>query len=246
MRDIELKPGEKIEDLQNGYRVIQHPEFFSFGTDAVLLAHFAASAARGHVVDFGTGCGIIPLLLCARCKDIHVTGIEVQHKLADMARRSVCANELESRIRIVCADLKDARFLELQGVDMVVSNPPYEKAGAGKQNASVQHNIAKREVKCTLDDVLDAAAKLLRTGGRLCLIYRTERLAELLAKMRAIAIEPKRIQLVAPSHGKAPNFALVEGRKNAREGLVFLPTLEIYEADGGYTAPLKKIYGREG
>ncbi len=239
---MQLKPGEKIEDLQNGYMIIQNPEYFAFGTDAVLLADFADVSAGQHVVDFGTGCGIIPLLLCARRPDIHVTGIEIQSEIADMAQRSVAANKLQDRINIICGDLKDARKYVPHGVDAVVCNPPYEKADAGKDNGSAHVSIAKREIKCTLNDVVSAAARLLRTGGRMYMIYRIERFAELMDCMRAKKIEPKRIRLVAPQIDKAPNFALVEGRAGAHTGVKFAPTLAVYEKDGSYTEELKKIY----
>lgn len=239
---MNLKPGEKIEDLQNGFVIIQNPQFFSFGTDAVLLSHFADMGAGQRVVDFGTGCGIIPLLLCAKRPDIHVTGIEIQSEIADMAQRSVALNKLDDHVKIICGDIKDVRKYVPHGVDVVVCNPPYEKADAGKANENDHVSIAKREIKCTLEDVVGAAAKLLRTGGRMFMIYRTERFAELMACMRAKKIEPKRIQLVASQIDKAPNFALVEGRAGARGGLKFAPTLAIYGKDGAYTEELKKIY----
>jgi len=239
---MQLKAGERVEDLQNGYVIIQNPDYFAFGTDAVLLAHFADVSAGQHVVDLGTGCGIIPLLLCARRPDIRVTGIEIQSEIADIARRSVEINKLQSRVRIICGDLKDARKMIPQSVDAVVCNPPYEKADAGKESGSAHKSIAKRELKCTLEDVVGAAAKLLRTGGRMFMIYRTERFAELMDCMRHKKIEPKRIRLVAPQIDKAPNFALVEGRAGAHSGVKFAPTLAVYEKDGGYTQELKQIY----
>lgn len=239
---MQLKAGEKIEDLKNGYAIIQNPDYFAFGTDAVLLAHFADVSAGQHVVDLGTGCGIIPLLLCARRPGIHVTGIEIQSDLADMAQRSVAINKLESRINIICGDLKEARRFVPHGVDAVVCNPPYEKADAGRDGGSAHVSIAKREIACTLEDVVGAAARLLRTGGRMFMIYRTERFAELMSCMRAKRIEPKRIRLVAPQLDKAPNFALVEGRAGARSGVRFAPTLAVYGPDGAYTGELKKIY----
>ncbi len=239
---MHLEPGEKIEDLQNGFAIIQNPQFFSFGTDAVLLSHFTGISAGEHIVDFGTGCGIIPILLYAKCQDITVTGIEIQNRIADMAQKSVVLNRLEAHIRIICGDLKHVRDFVPHGVDAVVCNPPYERADAGKGNDNPHLNIAKREIKCTLKDVVTSAAKLLRTGGRFTMIYRTERFAELMDVLRAQKLEPKRIQLVAPRIDKAPNFALVEARAGARSGVRFLPTLAVYEADGTYTQELKKIY----
>lgn len=240
--DAALKPGETIEDLQNGYVILQHPQFFSFGTDAVLLSDFADVRCGERIVDLGTGCGIIPILLCAKAAGIDVTGLEIQEELADMAQRSMAMNALDDTVRIAHGDIKKAHKFVAHGVDVVVCNPPYEKAGSGKQNANPSINIAKREVLCTLDDVVHAAARILRTGGRLYMIYRTERLPELMVSMSAHKIAPKRMRLVAPKRNRAPNFVLVEGRKGAGDGAVFLPTLVVCEEDGTYTPELKKIY----
>lgn len=139
-------------------------------------------------------------------------------------------------------DIKKIRDITEYGADVVIVNPPYEKVGSGKQNVNKYINIAKREIMCTLEDVISSAAKILRSGGRLYLIYRTERFAELMESMRKHKIEPKRIMLVEQFQGKPPNFALVEGRKGAREGVAFLPSLVVYEKDGTYTRALKKIY----
>lgn len=246
MSNVQLLAGERIEDLQNGYRIIQNKKFFSFGTDAVLLSYFAAAKPGNRVVDIGTGCGIIPILLCARYPGIYVTGVEIQKELADMAQRSVMLNGLEKQIKIVCGNFKEELCTERNGAALVVANPPYIKMGAGAQNESIYHNIAKREVACTLRDVISAGAVMLRSGGRLCMIYTTERFAELIACMKNSKIEPKLIQFIAPQCGKAPNLVLIEGRKGAREGTKFLPTLEVYERDGVYTKQLKKIYGIQG
>lgn len=245
MKDVELKSGEKIEDLGHGYYIIQDPQYFPFGTDAVLLADFASMKEGERAVDLGTGCGIIPVLMCSRTKGIHVTGLEIQPPLAEMAKRSIALNELGDSVEIVCGDLKDAAKLVKPGADAVVANPPYEKLGSGKESPNEYLNIAKREVCCTLRDVVGAAAKLLRTGGRLYMIYRTERFAELMGVMREHRVEPKRATLVSQRRGEAPNFALVEGRKGAGEGMKFSPPLAVYEADGTYTKELRKIYRLE-
>lgn len=240
---VRLMPGETIHDLQNGYYIIAHPEVFAFGTDAVLLAHFAQTTPGERAADLGTGSGILPLLMCARNPELTITGIEIQPRLCDMARRSAELNALTDRINIVCGDLKYAPRFAGRSLDVVVANPPYERADSGKPSARAHIDIAKREVCCTLEDVTGAAARLLRTGGRLYMIYRTERFAELMQRMREARVEPKRIRLVSQRAGEAPNFALVEGRKGAGPGLVFMPQLAVYEADGNYTPELKRIYG---
>jgi len=238
-----LLPGERVEDLQNGFFIIQSPACFAFGTDAVLLAHFVRARAGERVVDFGTGDGIIPILLCAHVPGLCVTGLEVQPELADLAKRSVALNGLEERVSLVYGDIREARKLLGTGFDVVVTNPPYEKADSGRPHASEQVSIAKRELLCSLEDVACSATAVLRNGGRLYMIYPTVRFAELMATLCRHRLEPKRVQLVAPRADRAPALALVEARKGARPGVQFLPQLNIYEADGTYTPPLKRIYG---
>lgn len=242
----DLLPGEQLEDLQNGFCILQNSAYFPFGTDAVLLAHFAQIKAGERVADFGTGGGIIPILLCARVSVVRVTGLEVQPELCAMAQRSVALNGLEERIDIICGDIKAAKSLLGTGLDVVVTNPPYEKADSGKPHASEHVGIAKRELLCTLEDVAQSASAVLRTGGRLYMIYPTGRFAELMAVLVKYRLEPKLVQLVASRADKPPGFALVEARKGARSGMRFLPQLAIYETDGTYTPPLKKIYGEGG
>ncbi len=239
---MKLKKGEKIEDLQNGFSIIQNPQFFSFGTDAVLLAHFADITKGERVIDFCTGCAIIPILLCAKKKGARILGIEIQEQIADIAKRSIELNSLEEQIDIVHGDIKNILDIAEYGADAVVVNPPYEKAGSGKHNENEFVNIAKKEIMCELRDVISSAAKILRTGGRLYMIYRTERFPELMQCMREYKIEPKRMRMVAQRSGKAPNFVLVEARKGARQGASFLPELVVYEKDGEYTKELKEIY----
>ncbi|MBT3318254.1 MAG: tRNA1(Val) (adenine(37)-N6)-methyltransferase [Clostridia bacterium] len=239
---MERRNSDRIEDLQNGYSIIQNDEYFSFGTDAILLAHFADIKENERVVDFCTGCGIIPILLAAKKTDAHITGIEIQKELADMAAQSIELNELNASIDIVHGDIKNVLDYVKHGVDVVVVNPPYEKADTGKQSANNFVNIAKREIMSSLEDVISSAGKVLRTGGRFYIIYRVGRFAELMERLRQYKLEPKQIALVAQRQGQAPNFALVEARKGANEGLGFLPTLYVYEKDGGYTDELKEIY----
>jgi tRNA1Val (adenine37-N6)-methyltransferase len=240
---LTLAPGERVEDLQNGFHIIQNPAYFTFGTDAVLLAHFSQAKAGDRIADFGTGCGIIPILMYARIPGIRITGVEIQPELAAMAKKSAALNGLEEQISIICGDIRDAKSLVGTGLDVIVTNPPYEKADSGKPHASEHVGIAKRELLCKLEDVARSAAGVLRTGGRLYMIYPAERFAELMAVLSRHHLEPKRIQMVTSRADRAPGFALVEARKGARPGVRFLPQLAIYEVDGSYTPPLKSIYG---
>ena len=215
------------------------PACFAFGTDAVLLAHFVqargqASWIRHRRRDYR--------YCCAHISGLCVTGRGAAG-LVDMAKRSVALNGLEERISLMCGDIREAKKLLGTGFDVVVTNPPYEKADSGKPHSSEQVSIAKRELLCTLEDVACSAAAVLRNGGRLYMIYPTARFAELMVTLCRYRLEPKRVQLVAPRADRAPGFALVEARKGACPGVQFLPQLSVYEADGTYTPPLKRIYG---
>lgn len=240
------RQGDRIEDLQNGYVILQNDAYFSFGTDAILLSDFADIKENERVVDFCTGCGIIPILLAAKNTGAHITGIEIQKEIADMAGESIEMNKLTGDVDIVHGDINNVMDYVKRGADVVVVNPPYEKTDTGRQSANAFVNIAKREVLCTLEDVVCAAGKVLRTGGRFYIIYRAGRFAELMARLRQYSLEPKQIRLVAQRAGQAPSFVLVEARKGANEGLKFSPTLYVYKSDNSYTDEVKKIYHIEG
>ncbi len=242
----EIKKGDRIEDLQNGYMILQNDAYFSFGTDAVLLSDFAEIREGEQVVDFCTGCGIIPILLAAKNKGAHITGIEIQKEIAQMADRSIRMNKLTDIVDIVHGDIKNVLDYVKHGADVVVVNPPYERTDTGKPSANEFVNIAKREVLCTLENVVDSASRVLRTGGRFYIIYRTGRFAELMAQLAQHRLEPKQIRLVAQRQGEAPSFVLEQASKGARGGLKFLPTLYVYKSDNSYTDEVKKIYHIEG
>ena len=145
---------ETLDDLQNGYRIIQRRDGFRFGIDAVLLSDFAKKA-KGRAIDLCTGTGIIPILLAAKSELDFIDAVEIQPEMAEMAERSVKYNGLDSRIHIRCADLKDAP--EIYGkscFETVTVNPPYMKSGSGLVNDDSMKLISRHEVKCTLDDVV--------------------------------------------------------------------------------------------
>ena len=198
--NIELKPGERLDDLQrNGYKIIQDPGRFCFGMDAVLLSGFAKVKPGERVVDLGTGTGIIPILLEARSKGASFTGLEIQPESADMASRSVQLNDLQERVHIVNGDIKEAvQIFGAASCHVVTSNPPYMTAQHGLQNPDQPKAIARHEVLCTLEDVISQAAGLLMPGGRFYMVHRPFRLAEIMTGLCAHGLEPKRMQLVYP------------------------------------------------
>ena len=233
----ELRPGERLDDLnRNGYKIIQNPEKFCFGMDAVLLSGFAKVKTGENALDLGTGTGIIPILLEAKTDGKHFTGLEIQEESADMARRSVSYNHLEEKISIVQGDIKEAdRLFALASFDVITSNPPYMTGNHGLVNPQIPKAIARHEVLCTFDDVARQAARLLKPGGRFYLVHRPFRLAELIVTLSKYHLEPKRMKLVYPFADKEPNMVLIEAIRGAKPRITVESPLIVYQKPGVYT-----------
>ena len=242
---VDLKEGERLDDLQrNGYKIIQSPEKFCFGMDAVLLSGFASAPEGGRVLDLGTGTGIIPILMAAKTDAKELIGLEIQEESADMAQRSVIYNDLQDRVRIVQGDIKEAgQLFDAASFDVVTSNPPYMIGGHGLNNPEGPKAIARHEVLCDLEDVIRAAARCLKSGGKFYMVHRPFRLAEIMVLMHEYKVEPKRMQLVYPYADKEPNMVLIEGARGGRSRLTVEKPLIIYEAPGKYTPEIYDIYG---
>lgn len=242
---VELKEGERLDDLQrNGYQIIQSPEKFCFGMDAVLLSGFASAPEGGRVLDLGTGTGIIPILMAAKTDAKELIGLEIQEESADMAQRSVILNDLQDKVRIVQGDIKEAgHIFDAASFDVVTSNPPYMIGGHGLKNPDGPKAIARHEVLCDLEDVIRAAARCLKSGGKFYMVHRPFRLAEIMVLMHEYKVEPKRMQLVYPYADKEPNMVLIEGARGGRSRLTVEKPLIIYEAPGKYTPEIYDIYG---
>lgn len=241
-----INSGEVLDDLQNGFFIIQKEDGFKFGVDAVLLADFAKDAPSKITLDLCAGTGIVPILLAAKTKTPVIHGLEIQAEIADMAKRSVEYNKLTDRVFIESGDLKNASEIYKKGsFDKITCNPPYMKCGAGIQNNKDTKSVSRHEILCTLDDVLRVSRELLISKGRLFMVHRASRLADVLCTMRKCGIEPKRLRLVYPSPEKAPNLILVEGMKDGGEELKILPPLYVYDLNGNYSDEINKIYGRK-
>ena len=236
---------ERIDDLQRGgLRVIQRADAFRFGTDAVLLADFAAPRRHDRVCDLGTGTGIIPLLLYARENTISADAVEIQPDMADMAARSMAMNGLNEKIRVLPGDLRSIRtLLPHARYDLVTCNPPYGKAGGTLLNPDASKRLARHEESCAIEDVACAAAWLLQNGGRLCCVFPAARMIELSDAMRKYRMAPKRIRMVHSRVEKAALLCLMEGMLDARPGLIIEPPLVIYDENNAYTPELRRIYG---
>lgn len=243
--DIELKKGERLDELQrNGYRIIQDPERFCFGMDAVLLAGFAKVKPGEKVIDLGTGTGIIPILLEARTKGESFTGLEIQPESAEMAERSVRLNGLQERIRIVAGDIREAeRIFGASSCQVVTCNPPYMLLGHGLENPEQPKAIARHEVLCTLEDVISQTERLLVPGGRFYMVHRPFRLAEIIMKLCAHGLEPKRMRLVHPFADREPNMVLLEALKGGKPRITVEKPLIIFREPGKYTDEICDTYG---
>lgn len=240
-----LKENERIDDLQrNGYQIIQDPERFCFGMDAVLLSGFAKVKAGSRLLDMGTGTGIIPILLEAKTQAFHLTGLEIQEESADMARRSVALNKLEDKITIVTGDIKEATdIFGAASFDVITCNPPYMIGEHGLTNLVKPKAIARHEILCTLEDVISQASKLLKPGGNFFMVHRPFRLAEIMVLLHEYKLEPKRMQLVYPFVDKEPNMVLIEANRGGKPRMKVEKPLIIYKEEGVYMPEIYDIYG---
>ena len=239
-----LLPGERLDDLQcGGYRLIQRPDAFRFGTDSVLLADFAAPRPRTRAVDLGCGTGAIATLMAAHEPTLCVDAVELQPDVAGMARRSVRLNRLEGRVRVFAGDMRAAHaFLGHGQYALAVCNPPYGRAGATLPSANEGVRLARHECGLGPADVAKSAARLLKNGGRLCVIFPAPRALEMLRAMEDAGIAPKRLRTVHGMPGRAPKFLLIEGVRGGGTGLHWLPPLVLREADGSFSDEWKRIY----
>ena len=234
-----LLPGERI-----GYRIIQNPERFCFGMDAVLLSGFARAKKQERCLDLGCGNGIIPILMEAKTEGKHFTGLEIQPESADMAKRSVALNGLQDRIDIVEGDIKDAsKIFGASSFHVVTTNPPYMTAQHGLTNVYEAKTIARHEVLCNLEDIIRESARLLMPGGRFYMVHRPFRLAEIISLMVQYRMEPKRMRLVYPYVDREPNMVLIEGLRGGKSRMTVEKPLIVYKEPGKYTDEIYDVYG---
>lgn len=240
-----LKPNERIDDLQRSHlEIIQNPQRFSFGMDAVLLSGFARARRGDRVLDLGTGTGIIPILMSAKTEAEHFTALEIQEESADMARRSVLLNGLEKRIEIVTGDIREAGALfAAASFDVVTSNPPYMTNQHGLQNPQDAKAIARHEICCSLEELVEAAEKMVRPGGHFYLVHRPFRLAEIMTALCCHHLEPKRMRLVYPYADREPNMVLLDCVRGAKSRITVEKPLIVYREPGKYTDEIYDIYG---
>jgi len=223
-------------------RIAQDRTGYRFSIDAVLLAYFADPRSGDKVLDLGTGCGIIPLILAYRQPHIAIYGVEVQTELAELAVCNVRENQLEDRITVFCNDMKLLRPAMTAGpVDLVVCNPPFRRQGSGRINPDTQRAVARHEIKANLGDIIQTSHRMLRTAGRLVLIYTAGRLTDALCRMRTDGIEPKFIRMIHSRQDTAADLILIEGVKGGRPDLKIAPPLIIYDKKTDYTDEVESM-----
>ena len=241
---------ERIDNIGFGdLKLIQMPEEFCYGVDAVMLSDFAAKMCTQKggakaICDLGTGTGVVPFILSYKTEAQRIYGIEVQKDSFDRAVRGAQLNGLEDRVKFINMDVKDISDLGkdyLETFDMVTSNPPYTKAQGGILSSSDAKAIARHETTATVEDFIETAAKLLKDRGDFVLVHRPGRIADICCALRDNKLEPKEIQLVSPREGETPNIMMIHAVKNGGKFLKFLKPINVYDGED-YSEEIRKMY----
>lgn len=237
---------ERIDDLQyKGLKIVQDTDGFCFGVDAVLLANMAKNARSKKTLDLCSGNGIVAILLAGKTDTKSIYALEIQQSAAQLAQKSIRLNGLQGRVSIICGDVKKIRdIFSPSEFDVITCNPPYMKNTCGLKNENEALRIARHEVLCSLEDVIEGAAYLLKPGGKLFLVHKPERLVDIFTLMRENKIEPKVLQMVHPSAGKKANIVLVEGAYMGGKELRMAEPIYVYDENGKYTKQIDDIYER--
>ncbi|RLC29357.1 MAG: SAM-dependent methyltransferase [Deltaproteobacteria bacterium] len=224
-RDVQLHPHESMDSFLDGrLKLIQSRNGYRFSIDAVFLSGFVKVKPGDILVDLGTGCGIIPLMILLTKPLGHAFGLEIQRELADQALRNSILNGCGDRLDIIQGDIR-CLCVKDKCVDIVICNPPYRKVKSGRINPDSRRAIARHELMVSIDDVLKAAGRCLRKKGRLAVSYPAERLMDILTRMRRFNLEPKRVQINYPDLQTGGKLVFVEAALGGNPGMEILPPL---------------------
>ncbi len=226
-------PNEKQEQINDSLSLISRTTGLTFGTDAYLLSAYVRRRHGGFAVDLGAGTGVIALLCAARAAFARIACVELQETFCDIIERNACENALSDRISVYHCDVRTLTAGMLGGeADCVFSNPPYMRAGSGIGNCETEKTLARHECAGNVRDFCAAAAGVLKFGGTFCVVFRPDRLAELLCAMKDSGITPKRLTLVHATAAHTPSLVLCEGKKGAGDGMYTTKPLILTENDG--------------
>ncbi len=235
-----LDVNERVDTVNENIKLIQKKNGLTFGSDAYLLAAFVRPDKGALCVDLGSGTGIIPLLLCKRDKIAQAVGVEVQAEFAELIGRNAALNDLSDRLVSLHIDARELTQVALgralgdeQGrcADIVVANPPYMRVGNGRRNEADAKFIARHEVCGNIGDFCAAASRVLRYGGSFCVVYRPDRLSELMAALHREKLEPKRMTFVHADVESEPSMVLIEARAGGNASLIVTPPLILHEIE---------------
>ena len=222
---IELRSDESIDDFMDGrLKLIQSRKGYRFSIDAVLLSEFVSFKQGDIIVDLGTGCGIIPLVILLKRAIGYAYGLEIQPELANLAIRNAQLNGFEKKMGVILGDMRHPP-LRPSSADVVICNPPYRQMESGRINPDPQRAIARHEIRASLDDVLDTARRLLKPKGHLAMIYPAVRLVDIIVRMRGFNLEPKRIRVIYPGLESEAKLVLIEAAADGRGGVKLMKPL---------------------
>ena len=244
-----MKKEEKvINDLVyfKDIKIVQNKNYFNFSLDSILLPNFVnLTEGTKIILDLCTGNAPIPLVLSTKTK-AKIIGVEIQKEIYELALESIKINKLDSQIQILNNDVKNIQNLyETDSFDIITCNPPYFKNNEGSiLNDNYIKSVARHELEISIEDIIKISRKLLKNGGSLCIVHRTDRFSEVLDLMKKNNIEPKRVRFIYPKTNKESNLFLIDGKKNGNVGLKILPPLYIHNEDGSYTDEVLKMFGK--
>ena len=241
---IKLNDNERIDKVNDGITIIQRTDGLTYGTDALLLASYINSKNK-KCIEFGTGTGIISLLMLQREKARRIYGIENQEDFATITQKNASINSFDTQLTVINKDVRNVKQSDIDGeADIIFTNPPYMKKDAGISSATDKKNIARREIYGEIFDFCQAAKKLLKFGGKFYCVYRPDRLAELIYSLKSNTLEPKRMTFIHPHTDSAPSLVLVEARLGGGEELNITRPLIIYTdpSHTKYTDDMTYIY----
>jgi len=237
-----------INDLvgYSNLKIVQNSDYFNFSLESVLLPRFCKLSKKDmKIMDFCTGNAPIPMIL-STLTDSRIIGVEIQPQIYELANKSIQLNKLEDKITILNKDVKTVvNDFSTDSFDLITCNPPYFKYDSNSNiNENYVKSVARHEISINLEDIINAAKKLLKNNGSLVLVHRSERFSEIISLLEKNNLQAKRVQFIYPKKEENSNLVLIDAKKNAKIGLKVLPPLYCHNEDGTYTKEVLKMFER--